>query len=760
MSLPNDPRRRKRLRTNDNDRSSGNSASELPDVTDLTNAEAAQMYAKAGLHIVPIKPGTKNPGSYLGQGWPARATDDLESVREWWERWPDAGIASHVGGCGLIVIDVDVPENVPDWLWVLLESAVFRRTTTDSDSKRGHYFYRLRPGEVFGCGLGRLKPPKGERWGEVKCYGGAVVLGPTQHPRDGGHYATAPGGALSFLPAEIAQGLNAPDVNRDEPVDAGELAARVKAFLGTHTDNDSPHALEPICKSFDPTPTNRHSSMWDALCWAMREAKAGRFSATDAVDALRARWTDAIGGQYRGGDPDEFDRMLRDAVAAADAAGTREELAARAHGFTDAETCRAALDGIDSWAPAVADAWNDASDGSPSWAPVDVRAARDSRSVLLPTILARADGPCLFYRGRIHSVHGETESGKSWLVQCATAECLLIGEPVLYLDFEDEAGAVAERLVRLGVPADAVENPALFVYVHPETPPTTERERQAFDALLNGTYSLAVVDGVTDSMALFGLSGMDADDVARWHRELPKAVAHRTGAAVVCVDHVAKDSQTRGRFALGSHHKIAGLSGAAYVVEMLQPFAVGQAGRASVRVGKDRPGRVRGLGSRWRKSDRTQHVADLLLDSTDAERTVWALDRPSHGGASTDTDDGKPSKTAFRPTWFMEQVSRYWEETDDPAKRTNTKTVDAMCAERKEQGKTQHRQRWRDAIKVLEAEEFAITKEGARDSIVYTVTKPYRQLNDPLCDEYAEAAVKDVDNWKVQIEAEQEGGEK
>ncbi|WP_441957533.1 hypothetical protein [Mycolicibacterium houstonense] len=91
----------------------------------------------------------------------------------------------------------------------------------------------------------------------------------------------------------------------------------------------------------------------------------------------------------------------------------------------------------------------------------------------------------MFYRGRIHSVHGETESGKPWLVQCAAAECLLIGEPVLCLDFEDEAGAVPERLVRLGVSADVVENPALFVYVHPEAPPTTERERQAFEALLD-----------------------------------------------------------------------------------------------------------------------------------------------------------------------------------------------------------------------------------------------------------------------------------
>jgi hypothetical protein len=355
---------------------------------------------KPGVHVVPIKPGTKNPGSYLGNGWPARATDDAETVREWWRQWPDAGIATHVGGGGLLAVDIDLPENVPDWLWTVLESAVFRSTSTDADSRRGHYFFRLRPDEMFGSGLGRLKPPKGKRWGEIKCYGGAAVLGPTQHPRDGGHYSTAPGGALSYLPSEIADKLNARSTSSSQPVTAGELTAQVAAFLETYADNDEPNALEPICRSFDPSPANRHPSMWEALCWAMREAKAGRFSAAHAVDALREQWTAAIGGQYRADDPDEFDRMLRDAIAAADADGTRDELAARAHGFADAEAYRTALAGIDSWAPTIVNAPNETT-SNPSWAPVDVRAARDSQSVLLPTILQRSDGPCLFYRGKV-----------------------------------------------------------------------------------------------------------------------------------------------------------------------------------------------------------------------------------------------------------------------------------------------------------------------------------------------------------------------
>ena len=74
----------------------------------------------------------------------------------------------------------------------------------------------------------------------------------------------------------------------------------------------------------------------------MREAKAGRFSAQRAVDELRKLWTEAIGGEYRDDDPDEFNRLLRDAIALADANGTVDELRARVGGFTSVENMSSA----------------------------------------------------------------------------------------------------------------------------------------------------------------------------------------------------------------------------------------------------------------------------------------------------------------------------------------------------------------------------------------------------------------------------------
>jgi hypothetical protein len=305
---------------------SGDGAVNWPNVGGLTNAEAAEAYAKSGIPVVPICPGTKNPGSYLGRCWPQRATTDLDTIRDWWRRWPDAGIATHVGGGQLLVIDVDAPEKVPEWLWSLLESAVFLPTTSEPEKKRGHYVYRQRPGDRFGNGLGRLKQPKGKAWGEIRGYGGGLVLAPTVHPRadEGGAYTAVPDQHLPYVPDEIAAKLNAvAEGDERQLLTPAELDANAEAFLDTYAGDREPYALTPILAAFDPTPGGRHASMWDAMCWGLREAKAGRFPAQTVVDELRTRWDAAFDGGGRVPDADEFDRMIRDGVTIADASSVR-----------------------------------------------------------------------------------------------------------------------------------------------------------------------------------------------------------------------------------------------------------------------------------------------------------------------------------------------------------------------------------------------------------------------------------------------------
>lgn len=293
-----------------------------PNVHDLSNAEAAEAYAKSGIPVVPVRPGEKHPGSYLGRCWPQRATTDLDTIRDWWTRWPVAGIATHVGGGHLLVLDVDEPEYVPEWLWSQLDSAVFLPTTSDPMSRRGHYVYRQRPGDRFGNGLGKLKPASnGKKWGEVRDYGGGLVLAPTVHPRsaEGGAYTAVPEQTIAHVPDGIADKLNAvADVSGHRPLTLDELDENAKAFLSAHPEEREAYALVPILAAFDPEPGGRHGSMWDALCWALREAKARRFSAQRAVDELRVRWDAAFEDGARVPDPDEFNRMVRHSVPVAD----------------------------------------------------------------------------------------------------------------------------------------------------------------------------------------------------------------------------------------------------------------------------------------------------------------------------------------------------------------------------------------------------------------------------------------------------------
>ena len=66
----------------------------------------------------------------------------------------------------------------------------------------------------------------------------------------------------------------------------------------------------------------------------------------------------------------------------------------------------------------------------------------------------------------------------------------------------------------------------------------------------------------------------------------------RSGAAVLLVDHLAKNRESGNRFAIGAQAKLAGLDGAAYLLEVEAPFGHGRTGRSRILVAKDRPGHV------------------------------------------------------------------------------------------------------------------------------------------------------------------------
>lgn len=343
-----------------------------------------------------------------------------------------------------------------------------------------------------------------------------------------------------------------------------------------------------------------------------------------------------------------------------------------------------------------------------TWAPVDLSAilAGDVQTPV-PTMLTREDGVCLLYPGLTHSIHGESESGKSMVCQIEAARLLAAGEEVVYVDFESDPAAIVERLRLFG--ATDAQILAGFRYLQPEVAyNATGQDLLAWDGLLKQRPALVVIDGVTEAINLFGYSSNDNDELTKWGRMFPRRIADATGAAVVMVDHVTKSTDGRGRFAIGGQAKLAMITGAAYSVEVEQPLGRGLRGVIRLMVGKDRPGYVRGHAGPMQGSSRTQEAARVIVDSLDADR------RPE---VRITAPDHVEEENGFRPTGLMTKVSKYLE-TSDGASISQSVLLDGV-------GGT-NRDMTRRAIDMLVVEGYVSRRAGPRNAKLYDLIRPFR----------------------------------
>src|SRR4051812_17924614 len=121
---------------------------------------------------------------------------------------------------------------------------------------------------------------------------------------------------------------------------------------------------------------------------------------------------------------------------------------------------------------------------------------------LLSSVGRRDDGRGLFYPGKVNSVAGESESGKSWLLLATAAQEIRRGRSMLYIDCEDDASSVLGRVLALGVAAEQIKEQ--FLYVRPDEP---VGDITALTRLVGErACSLVVIDGVTEAMGLEALN--------------------------------------------------------------------------------------------------------------------------------------------------------------------------------------------------------------------------------------------------------------
>lgn len=246
---------------------------------------------------------------------------------------------------------------------------------------------------------------------------------------------------------------------------------------------------------------------------------------------------------------------------------------------------------------------------------------------LKPTICKRTDRVGLFYVASVNLIFGDPEHGKTWIAKCAAAEHLTEGGSVVWIDGDHNIPEqTVAHLLALGVPPEVLADPDRFrLYVPDE-------KADLMRAVIEGTESapgLAVVDSVGEVMGLLGLNSNQPDDFTIAHRLVlrPLAVA---GACVVCVDHLAKGSESRRSGPTGTAAKSRIVGGVSLRVTRREVFAPGQRGSAVLSIAKDRPGGLRACSSRGKG----EHAAGVfVLDATDADSLVWRIETATDADA-------------------------------------------------------------------------------------------------------------------------------
>lgn len=313
-----------------------------------------------------------------------------------------------------------------------------------------------------------------------------------------------------------------------------------------------------------------------------------------------------------------------------------------------------------------------------SWTPRDLAALlAGDLPVLEPTLLPRSDGRALFYAGKVHSLHGESESGKSLVLMGEAARLMKAGEDVLWITFDSDEEEDVGRALRFGATAEEIVKH--LTYIRPEVAPASSPQTIAsFKSMLAKQYTLAVIDGVVDAMGLItgGQKGDPNEVFSLFFRVLPKRIANRTGAATVMVDHVPKDAESRGRFAIGAQAKMAAITGAAYVCEPDKDGAPigGGVGAVVLRVGKDRPKEVRRYCGPRRARDRTQEAARITFDDT-GEFTVMTVDPPVMGDPMEINEDGTPRSVVDIPFAIMQAISELLEDRPEGMVKKDIETA-------------------------------------------------------------------------------------
>ena len=248
---------------------------------------------------------------------------------------------------------------------------------------------------------------------------------------------------------------------------------------------------------------------------------------------------------------------------------------------------------------------SDADTAGHGWEPTDLtEILNGTYEPPVPTIGKRTDGTGLFYPGRINALFGESGSGKSWVAMATCAQEIMAGNHVLYVDHEDHAASVTQRIMKLGCAPHLVLQ--RFHYIRPQRGWNQLAKIDVAELVTTTQATLIVCDSTGEGMSLDAIDPNSDDQVARWMRDFGRYLAD-LGPALLLLDHMPKSSEANKAFMIGSQRKKAAIDGAAYRVDVAVAPSKGTEGVLKLVTAKDRGGFYQ-HGAR---------VADITIVDTD-----------------------------------------------------------------------------------------------------------------------------------------------
>jgi hypothetical protein len=250
---------------------------------------------------------------------------------------------------------------------------------------------------------------------------------------------------------------------------------------------------------------------------------------------------------------------------------------------------------------------------------VDIaRIIADGASAPEPDILPLTEDSYLFYSGEFNLIFGDTESGKTWLCLAAVVATLTAGGKASIIDLDHNGShSIVSRLQQFGIPDAVLIDQNRFRLAEPCT--SVELKEIVTDQIVFGP-DVVSIDSLGEVLPLFRANSNNADDFTGVHTDVIKPLAVG-GAAVLVVDHLAKNADSRSFGPTGTMAKSRAVGGLSVRVTSERPFKPGEGGTAKLELFKDRHGGVR----KQFPSAETKPVIGTFILEQDEDRLRYSI---------------------------------------------------------------------------------------------------------------------------------------